>query len=270
MNIVDKSLLSSDERMLPENAPPGQFWEHIYRYRFATKYVRNKRVLDVACGEGYGSYALLKSGALSIIGLDVSKDAINYASSKYENYCIVGDAESIPLQSKSQNVVVSFETIEHLQNPSSFVAECARVLRPRGILIMSTPNKEVSNGTNTFHIREYTLKELILIIAPFFHRLIIYTQVPVFTKVWSLRAFSAMESPWKNIRGFWRSRETIRSILCPHIRGNVAKSYRESPVDAICKDFSKLSSWCNPYVVRRTSSLNVEKPRYFIIVAEAR
>ena len=118
------------ERMVPEHAPPAVFWEHVYRYRFASKFVEFKRVLDIACGEGYGAAALLKAGAASVIGIDIYPEVCEQARRKYGLDARAGRANSIPLSSSSIDVVVSFETIEHLDSPVRFLDECCRVLAP--------------------------------------------------------------------------------------------------------------------------------------------
>src|SRR5688572_17038072 len=89
------------ERMIPEVADPHMFWEHVYRYRFAASYAPGRRVLDIACGEGYGSAALLKAGAASVIGVDISAEAVAHARRKYGVDARVGDAAAIPLGDSS-------------------------------------------------------------------------------------------------------------------------------------------------------------------------
>ena len=118
------------ERMVPDEAHARVFWEHIERYRFAKEFVRGKRVLDIACGEGYGSAALVKAGAASVIGVDISPEICQHARDKYGLDARMGDAQAIPLQDRSIDLVVSFETIEHVDSPDMFIAECARVLSP--------------------------------------------------------------------------------------------------------------------------------------------
>ena len=98
------------------------------RYRFAKDFVRGKRVLDIACGEGYGAAALAKAGASSVVGVDVSADVCDHALRKYGLDARPGDAQAIPLPDRSIDLVVSFETIEHVDDPNVFVRECARVL----------------------------------------------------------------------------------------------------------------------------------------------
>ena len=145
--------------MVPEKADGRTFWEHIYRYRFAVKYAKSKRVLDIACGEGYGSAALQQAGAASVIGVDISPEACAHAKQKYQIDARVGDATDIPVEAKSIDLIVSFETIEHIQNPRSFIAECTRVLAPGGEIIISTPNRDIyrqHTPNNSYHCSEMT------------------------------------------------------------------------------------------------------------------
>src|SRR6266536_6693906 len=136
------ALDDTGERMLPEKAAATTFWEHIYRYRFATRFVRGKRVLDIACGEGYGTAALSRAGAASVIGVDISEETCEHARRKYGVDARQGSADQIPLPAQSIDVVVSFETIEHVERPEAFLDECLRVLAPGGMLVLSTPNRE--------------------------------------------------------------------------------------------------------------------------------
>src|SRR5437667_10028853 len=114
------ALEDTGERMIPESTPAAPFWEHIYRYRFATRFVRGRRVLDIACGEGYGAAALARAGAARVIGIDLSEEACEHARQKYGVDARSGDAHRIPLPDRSVDVIVSFETIEHLNTPAAF------------------------------------------------------------------------------------------------------------------------------------------------------
>src|SRR5437868_8858698 len=105
--VFTESLDFTGERMVPERAGSETFWEHIYRYRFATGFVRNKRVLDIACGEGYGTAALLQAGAASVIGVDISADVCDHARRKYGIDARPGNALNIPLPGQSVDVVIS-------------------------------------------------------------------------------------------------------------------------------------------------------------------
>ena len=153
------------ERMVPESADTFTFWEHVYRYAFASRFVRGKRILDIACGEGYGAAALQKAGAAQVIGVDIDESVCLHARNKYGLDARPGTAERIPLPDKSVDVVISFETIEHVTSPNLFLDECARVLAPGGRLVISTPNKLILNQylggyKNPYHCSEMTPEEL--------------------------------------------------------------------------------------------------------------
>ena len=123
------------ERMVPQGADECIFWEHVERYRFASQFVRGKRVLDIASGEGYGGAAMLAAGAKSLIGVDISREAVSHARECYGIDARVGSAEEIPLADASIDVLISFETIEHVPKPDLFLDECLRVLSPGGLLV---------------------------------------------------------------------------------------------------------------------------------------
>ena len=97
---------NAGERMVPEVADQSTFWEHVYRYAFASRFVAGKRVLDIACGEGYGAAALQKAGAASVVGVDASDLACSHARSKYGLDARAGSAEQIPLPDNSVDVVI--------------------------------------------------------------------------------------------------------------------------------------------------------------------
>src|SRR5437879_3140866 len=110
--------------MVPESAGTPTFWEHIYRYAFASRFVKGKRVLDIACGEGYGAAALQKAGAAHVIGVDISESVCLHARTKYGLDARPGTAEQIPVADESVDVIVSFETIEHVPDTAHFLDEC--------------------------------------------------------------------------------------------------------------------------------------------------
>ncbi|UXR93118.1 glycosyltransferase [Agrobacterium tumefaciens] len=136
------------------------YLEHMHRYHLAKNFVANKDVLDIASGEGFGS-ALLAEKARSVVGVDISDEAVLHAQTKYKAKNIsfkTGSCEAIPLQSSSVDVVISFETLEHIDAHESFLREIKRVLRPGGVLVISTPEKQaytVATGlVNPFHVKE--------------------------------------------------------------------------------------------------------------------
>lgn len=123
---------------------------HLDRYEFAAGYLKDIRlkdpvILDAACGTGYGSDILKKINPKMIVGLDISQDAIDYATKKYGNdrcsFKACDILEMAGIEDGSLDAVVSFETIEHIDNPMGFLANINRVLKKGGILIISTPNR---------------------------------------------------------------------------------------------------------------------------------
>ena len=138
-------------------------YEHWHRYAFAQRFVAGRRVLDAACGEGYGT-ALLAKSAAQAIGLDVDPAAIAHARAAYAGRPRLqyerGSVAAIPLPDASVDVVVSFETIEHLPaaDQPAMIAEFERVLAPGGLLLISSPNKKVYSDdtgySNPFHLHE--------------------------------------------------------------------------------------------------------------------
>jgi len=159
------ALTFTGERFTPENR--GAIWyEHWHRYCVALPAARGRRVLDAACGEGYGS-ALLSREAATVVGVDVGAAAIAHARARYHapNLAYVqGSVLALPLADASVDLVVSFETIEHLGEQREMLAEFRRVLAPDGVLILSSPNRPVYNEdgevANEFHVRELDRAEL--------------------------------------------------------------------------------------------------------------
>ena len=173
------TLPMTGERIHPGMVGEQVFREHEARYVFASKFVDGKRVLDVACGLGIGTQSLLRAGAQTCVGLDVDQLAVAYAKSAYEN-CVFAqcDATSLCLADDAVDVVVSFETIEHLRDHVSFLRECKRVLRPGGILICSTPNRVLSRWgePNPFHLQELELEEFDYLLRRSFPEITLYSQ----------------------------------------------------------------------------------------------
>ena len=135
--------------------------EHLHRYAIAGKYVGDKKVLDLASGEGYGAFLLSKK-ALSVVGVDIDIPSIQEAKRKYKNSNLTfvsGRAENIPIEDDSIDCVVSFETIEHHDKHQEMLEEIKRVLKADGILIISSPDKKYYSDIPIFK-NEYHVKEL--------------------------------------------------------------------------------------------------------------
>lgn len=148
--------------------------EHLHRYAVTLQFASSKTVLDIACGEGYGSN-LLSAVAKNVIGVDISEDVIDAAKLKYK-HCnlefICGSTSAIPVQSDYFDVVVSFETIEHHDEHEQMMQEIKRVLKKDGILIISTPDKKFytdkRNYKNPFHVKELYCEEFKSLLSSFF------------------------------------------------------------------------------------------------------
>ena len=186
---VSNDLPFTGERFVP--GVTGEIWiEHWHRYHFARRWVDGRAVLDVACGEGYGS-ALLAEGAASVVGVDVAPDAIAHARAAYASRRNLrfeeGPCTGLPLPDASVDVAVSFETIEHIEGQDAFLRELARVLRPGGLLILSCPNRleyrDRRGFENPFHVKELYREELAQLLAPRFPHASWYGQRPSFFSV---------------------------------------------------------------------------------------
>lgn len=139
--------------------------EHYHRYAIVLDIVKEKDVLDVACGEGYGS-SFMANVARSVTGVDISDEAIQHASTAYMSQNLTfrqGSATALGFADASFDVVVSFETIEHLAEQAQMLAEIGRVLRPDGLLVISSPNRpiysEESGEHNEYHVKELDFNE---------------------------------------------------------------------------------------------------------------
>jgi SAM-dependent methyltransferase len=164
-------LTFTGERFLPELT--GEIWlEHWHRYHFAALAARGARVLDVASGEGYGT-ALLAATAASVVGVDASTDAIAHARSAYAGLgnvgFVVGDCARLPFADDAFDVIVSFETIEHITAQRAFLGETKRLLAPGGMLLLSSPNKaeytDRRRYANPYHVAELYRDELSALLA---------------------------------------------------------------------------------------------------------
>jgi len=142
--------------------------DHLGRYEFATRYLKDGfDVLDIACGIGYGSFITANnSPGANILGVDISDKAIEYANKYYKtknNSFIIGDCLKIDLKPLHNDVVISFETIEHIEGADKFLRRINKSMKPGALLICSTPNERrlpFNKKDFPHHLRHYTLAEL--------------------------------------------------------------------------------------------------------------
>jgi SAM-dependent methyltransferase len=159
------------ERTVPGIAAENYwFRRHEAAYLFALPHVRGQSVLEVGCGEGYGT-ALLSSAADPVLGLDYDRRTVAHAAARYRDAAFaLGNLAALPVVSAGVAVVATLQVIEHVWDQPQFVGECRRVLRPGGLLLVTTPNRlTFSPGLdvplNPFHTREFTATELIELIT---------------------------------------------------------------------------------------------------------
>jgi SAM-dependent methyltransferase len=166
-------LTLTGERTLP-GIPVENYWfrRHEAAYLALADELHGAVVLEAGAGEGYGA-DLLAGVATRVIALDYDRDAVAHVAATYPRVAAVrGNLAGLPLADGSVDAVVNLQVIEHLWDQPGFVAECGRVLRPGGTLVMTTPNRlTFSPGgvtLNPFHTRELDAGELAELLAPHF------------------------------------------------------------------------------------------------------
>lgn len=176
---MPEPLQFTGERFVPgdPNAKGEMWYEHWHRYHYVLPLVAGKSVLDVACGEGYGS-ALMSRHAATVTGVDISAEAIAHGRAAYADRgnlkLVEASCTTLPFDAAAFERVVSFETIEHIHEQAEFLDEVRRVLKPDGVLILSCPNKaEYSDKrgfANEFHVKELYRHELEALLSPRFSK----------------------------------------------------------------------------------------------------
>lgn len=156
--------------------------EHLHRYGLTISFIRNCTVLDLACGSGYGSN-LMAQYAKEVIGVDIDEPTVLEARKRYKSPNLrfkTGSAEKTNLNSRYFDVVVSFETIEHHDKHEEMMEEIKRILKPGGILIISSPDKyyysDVRSFKNQYHVKELYENEFKRLLKKYFHYCIFYSQ----------------------------------------------------------------------------------------------
>lgn len=200
--LEEEFLKFTGERVVEGNTPQRIWLDHTARYEFATNYVKDKKVLDIACGTGFGSKILQEKGARGVFGVDLSKKAIDFASEKYVGNGLefmIGNVLKIDFPDDLFDVIVSFETIEHVKQHEKVLSELRRVLKPSGLLIISSPNRKLTSPgksigdspDNVFHVVEYSCGEFVHVLLKYFDVRGLYGQrainkillIPFFEKI---------------------------------------------------------------------------------------
>lgn len=189
--MVKKAVMQFTGEKVIEGSTPKRIWlDHVARYKLASRYVGGKEVLDISCGTGYGSRILCDSGATKVVGVDISSETVDFAQTHYQIMGLefkVGNILDINFSKNYFDVVTCFETIEHVQNQEKAFTELHRVLKPKGLLIISSPNRKLTSPgksindhpDNPFHTKEYSTGEFISVLENYFEILGVYGQRPI-------------------------------------------------------------------------------------------
>ena len=176
------------ERVVPGKTPQDIYREHMDRYIFAAGLTRGKTILDVACGTGYGADHMVRIGATRAVGVDISAESLNYAQERFggpeRTSFVCADGTMLPVVDGCFDVVVSFETIEHITGYVEFLMECRRVLRENGLFVCSTPNRrvfspDVAEPPNPYHVKEFWPEEFVRLLRRCFVDVALYGQCDV-------------------------------------------------------------------------------------------
>ena len=157
-------LTFTGERFVPGEGGARIAYEHYHRYFFAQSLAHGKVVLDLGCGEGYGA-SLLAEVAEHVTGIDLSPEAVEHARLRYPranlNF-LSGDCRKTGLPERHFDLVVCFEMIEHIAEHEELLREVHRLLKPGGVFVVSSPDKEFYSDRegfeNPFHLKELYLR----------------------------------------------------------------------------------------------------------------
>ena len=164
------------QKLMPELEgsimPQAKFLQDLYylalaRYQLASQYAQDQIILDAGCGAGYGAAKLAQAGAKKVYGVDISADSVQYCQEHYYEPSLSfqqGNLTSLDFPDGFFDLIVALEVIEHIKDYEKAISEFYRVLKPEGMLIISTPNKKIySWGTKKpfypFHFHEFNLAE---------------------------------------------------------------------------------------------------------------
>ena len=177
-----QNLTESLERIVPDEIDKDDDFGmqslrlHVERYEFAKKHLSPGRILDIACGCGYGSYLLATGGQDKIkelVGMDIAEDAIAYARQRFQHPLIKfvqADIEELNDTGRF-DTIVSLETIEHLQEPAEIIKKYYESLLPNGRMVVSAPITP-SMDANPFHLNDFTKSSFKKLFVPYRMQLI--------------------------------------------------------------------------------------------------
>jgi 2-polyprenyl-3-methyl-5-hydroxy-6-metoxy-1,4-benzoquinol methylase len=216
-------MMDFNERVIPGVSSNFMYKEALSRYEFAVEKIkRDSIVLDLGCGTGYGTQYLAKY-VKKITGIDVDREAIKFARKNYPHKNLeykVADISSLNGTGK-YDVIVSFEVIEHLKNPKSFISKAHKMLKKGGTLIISTPNAEVVSPkggvASPYHEKEFDYMELKSMLREKF------TNVEIFGQNKSKKA----KESWKDFLKSQEKREELVKSDLFSLRKIIPKNVKE-------------------------------------------
>jgi len=236
--------------------------EHLHRYSVAKEFADGKIVLDIACGEGYGAAALAGT-AVHVYGVDIAADAIAHARETYQRPNLefrIGRCSGIPLPDDAVDLVVSFETIEHHTEHEAMFGEITRVLRPDGLIIMSSPDKleytERANHANAYHVKELYADEFKQLVERYFKHVAILGQRTLYASV-----ILPTDMPAEVVQYFREERAAIQSV-----RGLVRPCYQvalasDAPLPALTSSIFEQIGESDPAMRLLRHQLDHERQR---------
>jgi ubiquinone/menaquinone biosynthesis C-methylase UbiE len=163
-----------------------EYLKHLFPYTYVSSEMNdNSKVLEIGCGEGYGS-SHLSEKVHSITAVDIEKEIIDHAEGKYKSdncHYKLYNGEKLPFEDNMFDFVISFQVIEHVPEELNFIQEAKRVLKPGGKFFITTPNKvnrlkPNEKPWNPYHLREYSAEDLKSLLKHVFPQ----------TEMWSVNA----------------------------------------------------------------------------------
>ncbi|MEA3254866.1 MAG: class I SAM-dependent methyltransferase [Candidatus Altiarchaeota archaeon] len=246
------------ERVIPGKIELNDLYvEHMSRYLFASKYVKDKSVLDSGCGCGYGSYTLAVNGACEVVGIDISKDAVEYSKNHYGRSnleYLVMDCRHLKFPDSRFDVVVSFEFIEHIKEQDDYLTEICRVLKDNGVLIISTPNKKYGNPSNEFHIKEFHLPEFRDFLKKYFREIDMFNQNYSLSYLNNKQNFEDIQQSQQQLQSEIQQLRSeidrvplniLKMIIPEFIRGIFPQGFRNRYKNSVMSKFRGINNLCN-------------------------
>jgi len=142
----------------------------------------NLKILDIGCGDGVLLYLISQKNKSLLTGIDLDQDSLKIATTKVKAKFIKASAYKLPVKSSSYDYVLASEIIEHLDQPKKMLIEIKRVLKPKGIVIITTPVKLFQKPEDSLHVQEFTVKDINQILRQYFSQIKIITSHPFWLK----------------------------------------------------------------------------------------